>query len=194
MKFLKTTLIGGFVFLVPISVLIFIIGKAYEIMVRLSEPAARWVPVDTVAGIAKANILALVAIVAICFLAGLISRSRLASRAVGNLEARFLNAIPGYSFIKGVTGGMVGIEEEESQPSPVLARFDDAWQIAFITERLGDGRVVVFVPGAPEPWPGSLLIMEEARIQPIDQSATEALRYIRALGRECREILPASTS
>jgi uncharacterized membrane protein len=151
---------------------------------------ADWIPVDGVGGIAKANLLALVALLVVCFVAGLFAKSGFASRLVEKLESGFLQSIPGYTFIKGLTGGLTGDDEEE-QLAPVLARFDDAWQVAFCAERLADGRVVLFVPGAPDPWSGSLMIMDEERVQPLDRSMAATVRNLRALGRGSSELLSA---
>jgi uncharacterized membrane protein len=188
MNFIKTTLIGGILFLIPISICVLIIGKAYKVMVRLAAPLADWLPIDTVGGIAKANLLAVIAIVAVCFAAGLLSRSRLASRLIESLESGVLHSIPGYTFIKGLTGGLAG-DDEETHLAPVLARFDDAWQIAFQVEHLSDGRIVLFIPGAPDPWSGSLMIMSDDRVQPLDRTMAAAVRNIRALGQGSSELL-----
>ena len=40
---------------------------------------------------------------------------------------------------------------------PVLARFENSWQIAFEIERIPGGIITVYVPGAPDPWSGSSL-------------------------------------
>ena len=179
-------------FLIPISICVLILGKAHKVMVKLAAPLADWLPIDTVGGVAKANLLAVIAIVVVCFVAGLLSKSRLASRLVESLESGFLQSIPGYTVIKGLTGGLAG-DDEENQLTPVLARFDDAWQVAFRVEHLADGRVVLFMPGAPDPWSGSLMIMEEERVQPLDRTMAAAVRNVRALGRGSSELLSIET-
>jgi uncharacterized membrane protein len=40
-RFLKTTVIGGLVFLVPIIIIVAIIGKAFEIMKKVADPLGR---------------------------------------------------------------------------------------------------------------------------------------------------------
>jgi uncharacterized membrane protein len=77
----------------------------------------------------------------------------------------------------------------ERQLAPVLARFDDAWQVAFRVEKLADGRSVLFIPGAPEPWSGSLVIMEEERVQPLQQTMAAVVRNLRALGQGSDKLL-----
>ena len=38
MNFIKTTIIGGLVFMVPVVIVVVIVGKAYKIMLRVGEP------------------------------------------------------------------------------------------------------------------------------------------------------------
>ncbi|MEJ2032496.1 MAG: hypothetical protein P8Y63_05565 [Deltaproteobacteria bacterium] len=182
MNFIKTTLIGGFLFLIPFSIVLLILGKVRNVMEKMTAPLANWLPVETVGGFAKANLVAVIAIILACFVAGLLSKSRLAARVVESLESDFLQFFPGYTFIKGLTGGWAGDKEKE-QLTPVLAKFDDYWQLAFRVERLADGRLVLFLPGTPDPWSGSLVIVDEERVQPIGQSMAATVRNLRALGR-----------
>lgn len=188
MKFLKTTVVGGLVFLVPISVAVLILGKTFTMMSRLAAPLAGWLPVDSIGGIALANLLAVVAIVAVCFLAGLIAKSRLATRLVGSLESRVLYSLPGYAFIKGLIGGLTE-DDADGSLTPVLARFDDTWQIAFRVEDLSDGRIVLYIPGAPDPWSGSLNVMAPDRVEPLGLTMAAAVRLLRTLGRGSSDLL-----
>ncbi len=56
-NFIITTVIGGLVFLVPLMFLVFIVGKAVSFMMVIAKPLADWLPVDTVGGVALANLL-----------------------------------------------------------------------------------------------------------------------------------------
>ena len=66
-KFLKTTVIGGIVFMVPIVIFIAIIGKAIELTNKLAAPLTALIPVDSIGNITVANLLALVIVFLICF-------------------------------------------------------------------------------------------------------------------------------
>jgi uncharacterized membrane protein len=74
-EFIRTTLIGGILFLLPIVVLIVVLGKAQTISGRIVAPVAERMPVPSVGGVAVARILAIVAIALFCFLAGLFART-----------------------------------------------------------------------------------------------------------------------
>jgi uncharacterized membrane protein len=188
LAFVKATVIGGLLFLVPVIVVGFVVGKALQWSMKLAQPMAGFLPIDSVVGIAFADVLGLVTIMAVCFVAGLVARNSLASNTVREAEARFLWKIPAYSFVKGLADSFGG-EDGAATLRPVLARFDDAAQLAFEVERLRDGRVVIYVPGAPDPWSGAVLVMTEDRIEPLPVSMVAAVQNLRALGRGAGAVL-----
>lgn len=51
-NFIKTTAIGGLLFLVPIVVLAVIPKKAYNIMMLVAVPLDRLIPIETIGGVA----------------------------------------------------------------------------------------------------------------------------------------------
>lgn len=187
-NFVRTTLMGGILFLLPIVVLIVVFGKAQSISGRIVAPVAERMPVPSVGGVAVAKILAIVVIALFCFFAGLFARTRLAKRSVGWLERGLLSRVPGYDFFKGVSESLVGFETDHRQ-EVVLARIEDAWQIGFLMERVEDDHYAVFVPGAPSIWSGSVYFMTEERFQRINISRAEAMKCLRQLGEGTNALL-----
>lgn len=187
-KFLKTTVIGGIVFMVPIIIFIAIIGKAIELTNKLAAPVSALIPVDSIGNIAVANLLALVIVLLICFLAGLAAKSTLARKSIGALESRALSKIPVYGLLKSKIDAIVQPEKAEGM-KPVLARFDDSWQIAFEVERIQGGVVAIYLPGAPDPWSGSVCFVTEDRIQPIELTLPPVLRILKGIGKGSNEQL-----
>lgn len=188
MKFIKSTLIGGIFFLIPLAALVMILGKVFTFFVNLTAPFKHWWPLDRVLGIAIADLIAVAIIIALCFLAGLFAHSKTAANFVSSLESRFLDNIPGYAFLKSMTGSVTG-KEQETAMTPILARFDDASQVAFKIESLPDGRAIVYIPGAPDPWAGSLMVMAADRVEPLECSLQQAVKNIRGLGARSGELL-----
>ena len=189
-KFLKTTLIGGIVFMVPIIIFIAIIGKAIKLTNKLAAPVSALIPVDAVGNIAVADLLAPLIILLICFLAGLAAKSTLARKSVSNLESRVFSKIPVYGFVKSKIDAIVQPEEAEGL-EPVLVRFDDYWQIALEVERIPGGKVTIYLPGAPDPWSGSVCYVTEDRIQPLELTLLPVFRTLRGLGKGSNEQLLA---
>jgi uncharacterized membrane protein len=182
MKFIKTTIIGGLVFMVPVVIVVVIAGKALEIMMLVAKPLGNLIPIDSIGGVAVANVLALLGLALLCFVAGLIARSEMAKKVYRSLDSALL-AIPGYAFVRGFTDSMTKGQETAKSLIPVLVRFDDNEQIGFEVERLKQGNVVVYLPGAPDPWSGSVVYFSGDRVKRLDMTVAQAINNIRHLGR-----------
>ena len=66
------------------------------------------------------------------------------------METNVLEKIPAYELLKAKTQSRLSPEETEGLRS-AITRFDDSWQLVFEIEPLADGKVVVFLPGSPDP-------------------------------------------
>ena len=55
MKFIKTMIIGGVLFLIPVVVVALVTQKAFDAMLVIAKPMADIIPMDSVAGVALAN-------------------------------------------------------------------------------------------------------------------------------------------
>ena len=159
-------------------------------MKKVADPLSSWLPIDSILDIAIVDFIVFGLIVLTCFLAGLAARTKAASKLVDVLESRILTHIPVYAFVKGMTASVAGAEDSSGMTA-VLARLDDYWQVAFEVERIAGGNVVVYLPGAPDPWSGSVCVMAEDRIQPIDATMMSAVQNIRHLGRGSDALLRA---
>jgi len=94
-----------------------------------------------------------------------------------------LLTVPGYTFIKGYTDSIQKSEETAKSLIPVLVKFDDNSQIGFEVERLENSQVVVFLPGAPNPWSGSVAYFDAERVKQLDISVHQAVLNIKRLGK-----------
>jgi uncharacterized membrane protein len=188
LKFIKTTIIGGVVFLLPIAIFVAVIGKGLEVTGAIARPLAAALPVDMIGGIAIARALAIALLLLICFLAGLLARAAIARRLVDGLEANVLSRLPAYALMKAKTQSMLSPEDVEGM-SPVVVRFDDSWQVALEIERIEGGKVAVFLPGAPDAWSGSICVMDEERVTPLDLTVPFVARMAKRLGKGAGEAL-----
>jgi uncharacterized membrane protein len=187
LKLIRTTIVGGIIFLIPIAILIAVIAKGLQATGVIARPVAAVFPVY-IGGIAVAQVLAIVFLLLICFMAGLLARLALARRAVGALEANVLSRVPAYALLKTKTQSMLSPDDIEGM-SVVVMRFDDSWQIGFEIERVEGGKVALFLPGSPDPWSGSVCIAEEDRVTPLDLPVAAVANMARRLGRGANEAL-----
>jgi uncharacterized membrane protein len=181
-RFLKTTVLGGILFLVPIVIFIAVIGKALQLTDMLATPISRLLPVQSVGGLAVVELIALGLLILVCFIAGLAARTAAATRLVQSLEANVLDKIPAYALMKAKTGSILSPEDTRDM-QPVLVQFDDSWQIGFEVEKLVDGKSLLFLPGAPDPWSGSVCAVTADRLHPLKLNIKEVSSLMKRLGK-----------
>jgi uncharacterized membrane protein len=160
-------------------------------MMVIAAPLDSLIPVDQIGGVALANILALILVIIICFLAGLAAKSLYAKRIHESIDSKLRLFIPGYAFLKGMTGGLEE-DSEDKHMIPVVAKLDDSAQIGFEVDRLESGLVVVYLPGAPNPWSGSVVLMTEDRIEKLNLKFTAVTKVMKRIGIGSAEAMSSS--
>ena len=182
MKVLKATLIGGVLFLIPIAFLALLLGKAFQLSMMVARPIGEYIPIQSVGGVLLADLIAIAVIVALCLLAGLAAQYAVLAAYSRRIDAVLTDIAPGYAVAKSVVGGAVKGDDAMGALKPVAVRFDDYVAVAFEVERTEDA-VVVFLPGAPSAWTGSTVLVEPARVRPLDLKPHELVGKLRVLGR-----------
>ena len=187
LRFLKTTVLGGILFLVPIIIFIVFADKALQITTKLATPLAAHLNIASIGGTAVVEVLTIGILVILCFIAGLAAKTPGAKKFSQFLEIRVLEKIPAYSLLKTKTQSVLNPEDIDNL-IVVTVRFDDSWQIAFEIERLKNGSVVIFLPGSPDPWSGSVCIVTDDRITPLHLTVKSATKLMKKLGRGTSDI------
>ena len=186
-RFITTTIIGGLLFLVPVAFLAFMLTKVFGFMVVIAAPMADWIPVDTVGGIALANLIAIVAIILVCFLAGLVARNAMATGLVKTLESKVLMKIPGYTIVKGIKGGFD--KGESNHFKPVALKLGSAERIGFEIQKLTDGRSMVFIPSVPNSFSGITQILPADQVTYLDVPVTQIMELSEKYGSGVEDLL-----
>jgi uncharacterized membrane protein len=188
LRFLKSTIVGGLLFVLPLLAILVVVRHALHTLADLLGPVAEMLPQQKVAGMVVADVLAIVTIVALCFLAGLFVGTQFGRGINDRLERIVLRKVPGYTLVKGAARGLVGLEND-SDLGVALARIEDDWVLAFIVERHDNGLSTVFVPSAPTPAAGAVYYLPDERLKRLDVPVTEAIACVMRLGVGSRELL-----
>jgi uncharacterized membrane protein len=165
--FIKSMIIGGIVFFIP--------------LIKLLD-------VTQIFGIGVEIIISIAIILFILYIGGLISRTSLAKKIILKLEDNLLSKVPGYDLIKKTGESFVGFEAENSLPT-VLARIEDAWQLAFLIEEIENENYAVYIPGTPNPLSGSVYFLEKDRIKKTTIPMKDAMKCLRGLGTGSNNLL-----
>jgi uncharacterized membrane protein len=179
-RFLKSTIVGGMVVLVPVTVLGAVIAWVIPMFLKIVVPVFDWLPDKSAGGVSLAVVVALISAVGGCFVVGLIAETALVRR-LGTGADKLALFVPGYALMKHVGADVVGIERKNPVKT-VLARFEASWQVGFLMETFADGRHLIFVPGVPRALIGTLHILEPNRVQVLTMSVSSALDTLSRLG------------
>jgi len=187
--FLKTTAIGGLLFLFPLIVIGALIGQVVPIVLTIaeflstSEILNKWINVGSANGIALLISLSIGVVVVACFLAGIAARRSIGRRFSQTIEKNLLLLFPRYAIFKDQMAGTIGGDQAKPQLKPVWVKFNDASKIALEVERAEGGLVTVYLPGSPDPWSGSVVYMTPDRVEPLDITFSDAVTTFEQLGR-----------
>ena len=110
--FLKMTIVGGALYLIPIVLILVVLGKVHGMTIKLVAPIAQGLELHDIGGVNAARLLAIVVVVLACFLAGLFARTAVAQQFVGWLERAILSNLPGYSLVSTLGADVAGTGDE----------------------------------------------------------------------------------
>ena len=187
----KATLLAGAVFMIPGFLAVFVLAKVFGILKSLAVALGPRLGIASMLGGVLLDVAAIAAIMLVCLVAGLFARRATAQRIRAKVDHVLLSSFPGYAFVKGLAENLQQSEEIASSFVPVLVTFDDYCQVAFETDRASAGTVAVYLPGAPNPWSGSVVFVSADRVKKLPVSLTEVLKILRVLGRGSEAIAAA---
>jgi uncharacterized membrane protein len=186
--FLKTSLIGGFVVILPVAITIFLFTWIFGLVTGLIKPLTDYVM--KFMGISMyqrilADIMVISTIILGCFFLGAFVRTRLGTYLHRVFEEKILKIAPGYNLIKDTVKQFLGSKKAlfSSVAIVQLFGFDTKTYVsAFITDTHSDGSFTVFIPTGPNPTSGNICHVSSEYVFPIDTPAEEAMRSIISCG------------
>ena len=180
-SFLKATLVGGLMFLVPVVLVALVLRHALQFAGKIAQPIAAVLPVSHLGGVAIATIIAVAILLCIALLAGLLSRTGPGRRVTHWFEESILGGMPQYRMVKSLAEGLTQLENGTGM-QPVLMRGDEGWMLGYQMEELPDGWLVVFLPASPTPMSGNVMYVEASRVKPLHLSMRDAMQLVKRLG------------
>jgi len=179
--FLKTTIAGGLLFLVPAILLVLVLRHAMAFAGKIAKPIAALFPDSQVAGIAVGTILAALVLLLVSFLAGLVARTKAGRRLTHWFEESLLGNLPQYRMVKTMAEGLAQVEDA-SGIQPALVSIEGGWQICYVLEELQEGWLAVFIPQSPTPMSGNVMYMRSERVRPLDVPMASAMMLVKRMG------------
>ena len=189
-QFLRTTAIGGLLFLLPLIVVAALVSQVAPILLEVSTFLHDYLPDTNSISISTIVSAVLALLVILCFIAGMIARWSISQRLTKLFEKNLLLLFPRYAILKDQMADTIGGEENRPDTQSVLVTLADRQMIGFESERSEDGqKVVVYLPGAPDTWAGSTIIVESSQVITLDRTFGETVSIHENMGRGSLEFI-----
>jgi uncharacterized membrane protein len=183
-SFLRRTIIGGVLVLLPLALILFLLGHLVALMKPGAVAAAKLIGQQEIGPfwLAAATV---VTLIALAFIAGLFAITATGQGLVDRLEALILNQVPGYGFLKSMATGAaktLGGQVSNERKVVLIGDAESGWQMGFIVAEMANGITAVYVPEPPTVGGGSLLFLPRERLIDPGITAAEAMACLGRFG------------
>jgi len=155
---IRNVAVAGFLFLLPVYVLLVIITKAWASLTSVGTSLARMFGLQAMLGVGGSTAVSGLLLIVIWIACGLLVRISFVDTFNKTVERLLVKYIPGYSTYKAMAEDRLHQRTRILPYASVLVRSDLGWQPAFLIEQDTEGNCVLFAPRAPDTSAGSVLL------------------------------------
>lgn len=188
--FIKTSILGGLAVILPTVLLVLLFRWLFRWITGIIQPLTNLLISKGQFQEIIADILAIAIILVICFVVGVVVKTRAGQFIQENLEKRVLQLAPGYPMIKSVVMQFIGKERSPFSSVALVRPFENTTLLtAFITDVHEDGRYTVFVPTGPNPTSGFIFHLQPELVHPVNVPVDEVIKSVIACGMGSKILL-----
>lgn len=191
-RFIKTTTLGGVIVVLPLGILLMVFSWIWRLITGAIAPVTDAISGDQAPAWhhLTVNGLAIVVILAGCFVIGLAVRTAFGRFVQSTLEERILKRLPGYQLSKETVLALLGGGRSPFSRVALCRLFDnDTLVTGFVTDDHEDGGYSVFVPTGPNPTSGGIFHPRAEQVTIVDQPPNDAMRTIISCGAGSAKLL-----
>lgn len=186
--YIRTTLIGGVVVVLPLFVFANLLLWLATWIAGKTEPVAEYVASDLQLPMWVGQGLTIATILLACFVLGAIVSTRFGNRAFHWLERNTVQRVPGYQPVKEIVS-YLGKRDQNPFARPVLVSVgDDIRLTGFLADEGTEGQTI-FVPTGPNPTTGLILHVSPSHVQRLTIPGSEVLKTVIACGAGSQRLL-----
>lgn len=193
--FIKRSLIGGLLVILPIAVLVFFFRWIFNLIRELLTPLSDLLIKSYGTHHLVADLLAVILILLICFVVGTIVSTSLGKWLHERFDRYLVRLAPGYRMIKEIINQFLGDKADSPFASGQVARVKlfggdiDTSVTALVTSQHPDGNYTIFIPTGPNPTSGMIyhVTADQVELMP-DIKVDSAMRTIISCGAGSSEL------
>jgi len=194
-SFIKTTLLGGLVVILPVTIIAAVFGWLYVKVTGWIQPLTNVVVKIVGLGEFLSDLIVISVIVGFCFLIGLAVKTQVGRFVHNKLESKVLKIAPGYNLVKETVLQFLGRKKSPFSRVALVQIFENQTKVtAFVTDEHKDGSYTVFVPTGPNPTSGQIFHLNGRFVHPIDIGVDVAMRSIISCGAGSDILIKATRS
>lgn len=174
---IRLNILYGIMAILPVAILALLLVQVAEVAINISEPLREALGLETL-GIVLAILLAVIAVLAVCFVLGVAVRTRLGTLSFAKLEQAVFKKLPFYELAQRLIRGFA--DREQSYASAMVDLYGSGARVFALViedeaaEAAGStGSLTVFVPASPTPAIGTVYIVDRSRVQILDSNLIE---------------------
>lgn len=191
-RFLKTTILGGVIVILPIALTFFFLRWVFNFATGLIEPVTRMLMEQSKIQKFLADFIVIAIIVLICFLIGLAVKTRFGRFLYQIFEDKILEVAPGYNLFKETIKQLLGRDRAPFSTVALVQVFGPAsntMMTGFVTDEHPDGYCTVFIPSGLTPTAGLIYHVEKQYVHIVDASVEDTMRIIISCGMGSQKLL-----
>lgn len=182
-RFFFTTVIGGVVVILPITIFVALVRFVFIFTTRLLAPISNLLDFPTDLKKWLLDLIAFGIVIALFFLIGLIVRTEFGKRFFSSIEKNWLSQLPLYDTVRDTVRQFTGQKKMPFSQVVLVDVFGTPTRMTgFVTEELGEGYYTVFVPTGPNPTNGFIFHVRAEQLEFVDVRPEEAMRTIIGVG------------
>ena len=184
--FFKITLLGGVLLVLPTWLAVVLLIKALMQLKVFVKPVTAELPKS----VAHPSIIALLVLIAFCFVVGLVIQTAMGAQLKRIAEERILSKLPGYTTLHGFAAQLTDFEKSDTF-QPALIEIEEALVPGFFVEEHPKDRCTVFVPSVPTPMAGAIYIIDTRRVHRLNLPAIAMMQCISKWGAGSQALVAA---
>ena len=189
-NFIKTSVFGGIVVIIPIAIVIVVLADAYNQLLTATAPLTEKMPFGPFTNAILATLIVLLIIVFIFFIAGMLLNTFWGKSIHNWLDKNLLQRIPMFSTLQGLTERVAGIESSNFPVVEVDLYGSGNKMLGLVVETLPDGRFMIYMPSSPVITIGQIFIVSKDSVTILDASIKDTIECLSQMGIGAEKMYP----
>ncbi len=183
-KFLVTTIIGGLVIVLPITLFVVLINFVITFITRLIKPIENLLQLPEGWAAWLVDLISFGIVLGAFFIIGLFVQTSFGKQFWQYLETQLLVPLPFYSTLRDTVQQFLGNRDKMpfSEVVAVDVFSNSTRMIGFISDQIDDTHYTVFVPTGPNPTNGFIFCVHDSQIEWLKVKPEDAMRAIIGVG------------